>query len=208
MPQPLPSPSVCLAVSGASGAIYGIRLLRMLLQAEIQVELIYTPAARRVLAEECGIVLGADPAVLWQEAGVTADDHWSTLVQLHDHQNIGGKPASGSAGIQTVIVLPCSLDTLAAISMGRAENLVERAAQVALKEQRRLILCPRETPISKVHLDHMSRLAWAGAVILPACPGFYHQPRRVEDLVDQVCAKVLDVCGIPQEKITRWQGSE
>jgi len=208
MPHSSPRASVCLAVSGASGAIYGIRLLRMLLQAETQVELIYTPAARRVLAEECGIVLGTDPTVLWQESGAAADENWPTLVQLHSHQNIGAKPASGSAGIQTVIVLPCSLDTLAAISMGRAENLVERAAQVALKEQRQLILCPRETPLSKVHLDHMSRLAWAGAMILPACPGFYHQPRRMEDLVDQVCAKVMDVCGISQTDIFRWQGSE
>ncbi|MDP6963768.1 MAG: UbiX family flavin prenyltransferase [Planctomycetota bacterium] len=193
---------VVLAVSGASGAIYAVRCLRMLVAANVMVDLIYSPAAKRVLAEECDIILDEDPTVL------LLDKSAAKLVTLIDHSNIGARPASGSGIGEAVIVLPCSLSTLAGISNGSAANLIERSSQVALKEQRRLVIVPRETPLSRTHLDHMSRLAWAGATIVPASPGFYHRPQSIEQLVDQLLSKILGICEIPQQQIPAWEGSE
>jgi 4-hydroxy-3-polyprenylbenzoate decarboxylase len=192
---------VVLAVSGASGAIYAVRCLQMLVASNIEVELIYSNAARRVLIEECDIHFDGDLSVLLPDPATHA------LVTVHAHDDIGARPASGSGLGEAVIVLPCSLSTLAGISCGSAANLIERSAQVALKEQRQLVIVPRETPLSRTHLDHMSRLAWAGATILPASPGFYHRPQSIEQLVDQVCAKILGVCDIPQSTVGPWTGS-
>ncbi|KAA3608092.1 MAG: UbiX family flavin prenyltransferase [Planctomycetota bacterium] len=192
---------VFLGVTGASGALYGLRTLQMLLQAGVEVDLVYSPAAKRVLFEECGLVFDRDPGVLFQ--GLEANG-----CRCFEHGDIGAPPASGTALGEAVLIAPCSLSTLAAVAQGRAGNLIERAAQVALKESRRLVLVPRETPLSRTHLDQMSRLAWAGATLLPACPGFYHQPQTVLDLVDHVCAKILDLCRIPQDRVPPWSGGE
>jgi flavin prenyltransferase len=193
---------VVLAVSGASGACYGVQTLRMLVQAGVEVDLIYSSAAKRVLMEEMSIPLEMDPQVLLKSEQSQAG------IYMHDHADIGAAPASGSGLAELVIVVPCSLSTVAGIANGSASNLIERAAQVALKEGKKLIVVPRETPLSRVHLDHLSRLAWAGATILPASPGFYHRPQTLEELVSQLCSKILGVCGIPQNEIAPWQGSE
>lgn len=191
---------IFLGVSGASGALYGLRTLQMLVAAGVQVGLCYSPAARRVLLEECGLRLAGDPAVLLAP-GQTGDG-----VRLHDFHDIGAPPASGTALGDAAVIAPCSLDTLAALCGGRADTLIARAGQVALKEGRPLILVPRETPLSRLHLDQLSRLAWAGATVLPASPGFYHRPRTILDLVDHVCAKVLDRLGVPQRSLPPWDG--
>jgi 4-hydroxy-3-polyprenylbenzoate decarboxylase len=173
----------------------------MLVEADVQVSLCYSDAARRVLAEECGIVLGEDPSVL------LPDSCDSKLVVLESNDNIGAPAASGTALGGGALILPCSLSTLAKVSSGSASNLIERVCQVALKEAKPLLIVPRETPLSRIHLDCMSRLAWAGATILPASPGFYHNPRSIEELVDHLCAKILGVLDIPQTKIAPWAGS-
>jgi 4-hydroxy-3-polyprenylbenzoate decarboxylase len=192
---------IFLGVSGASGAPYAVRTLQLLVAAGAQVDLVYSPTARRVLREECGIDFdGKDPRSLL----VPGQDH--AAVRCHDHADVGAPPASGTALGDTAILVPCSLTTLAGIAEGRAGNLIERAAQVALKEGRRLIVVPREAPLARTHLDQLSRLAWAGAVILPASPGFYHRPRTIADLVDHVAAKILGVAGIAQSAVLPWDG--
>ena len=191
---------IFLGVSGASGAPYAVRTLQMLLRAGCEVDLVYSAAARRVLREECDIVLGDDPAPLLE------DGYGADRVRLWPHGDIGAPPASGTALGDTVMLVPCSLQTLAAVAAGEAGNLILRAAQVALKEQRRLIVVPRETPLSRLHLDVLSRLAWAGATVLPAAPGFYHRPRTVAELVDHLCAKILGVAGVAQDAVAAWDG--
>lgn len=192
---------VFLGVSGASGALYGVRTLQMLVEAGVEVSLVYSKAARRVLWEECDLSLGDDPAVLLPPG-------LSGTVRLYPEADVGAPPASGTALGDAVLIVPCSLSTLARITSGRADTLIERAAQVALKEQKRLVVVPRETPLSRLHLDNMSRLAWAGATVLPAMPGFYHRPESIQDLVDHVCAKILHVCGIPQSRVRAWDGGK
>lgn len=196
-----PSPDrVCLAISGASGSLYAVHTLRMLVAAGVAVDLVVSPSAVRVLHEETELRYRGKPADL------LAEGQDASLVTIHRHQDIGAKPASGTSGPPVVLVVPCSLTTLAGIAAGSAANLTERAAQVALKEGRQLVLVPRETPLSRLHLDRMSALAWAGATILPASPGFYHRPSSIEELVDHVCAKILQVCGIPQDRVAAWDG--
>lgn len=196
-----PPRRIFLGVSGASGAPYALRTLQMLLAAGAHVDLVYSPTARRVLLEECGLVFdGRDPAPL------LAPGQDARALRSHDHANVGAPPASGTALGEAVLIVPCSLTTLSGIASGRAGNLIERAAQVALKEGRRLVVVPRETPLGRTHLDQLSRLAWAGATILPASPGFYHRPQSVGELVDHVCAKILGVLEIPQQQIPPWNG--
>jgi flavin prenyltransferase len=192
---------VVLAVSGASGACYAVHTLRMLVEAQVEVDLIYSDAAKRVLSEEMEIELTDNVDVL------LAGGQSSARVHLHDHKDIGAAPASGSSPSQAILVVPCSLTTVAGIASGGAGNLIERAAQVALKEGKQLVVVPRETPLSRLHLDNLSRLAWAGATILPASPGFYHRPQTLDELINQLCSKILGVCGIPQTHIPAWEGS-
>ncbi|MAW59938.1 MAG: aromatic acid decarboxylase [Planctomycetes bacterium] len=200
-PAPASVPDrVCLAVSGASGSLYAIHTLRMLVQAGIRVDLIVSPSAVRVLHEETDFRYRGKPADL------LAEGQDASLVTIHKHGDIGAPPASGTSLAPVMLVVPCSLTTVAGIAAGSAGNLIERAAQVALKEGRKLIIVPRETPLSRTHLDRLSALAWAGATILPAAPGFYHRPQTIEDLVDHVCAKILGVCGIPQDRVRAWDG--
>lgn len=191
---------ICLAITGASGAIYGVRTLQLLVAAGARVDLVVSPAACRVLAEECALRFAGDPRVLLAP-GQTAEG-----IRVHAHGDIGAPPASGTALGEAVVIVPCSLGTLSGVAAGRAGNLVERAAQVALKEGRRLIVVPRETPLGRIHLDHLVRLAWAGATVLPACPGFYHRPRTILELVDHVAAKILGVLGLPQDRVPPWDG--
>ncbi len=199
MPVPVPQ-KIFLGVSGASGALYGLRTLQMLVAAGVEVGLCYSAAARRVLLEETGITLERDPGAL------LAPGQEPDAVRLFPAGDIGAPPASGTALGDAGIIAPCSLDTLAAIAGGRADKLIPRAAQVALKEGLPLVVVPRETPLSRLHLDLMSRLAWAGATVLPASPGFYHRPQSVLDLVDHVCAKILDQLGVPQDRLPPWDG--
>ncbi len=197
-----PPSKVFLGVSGASGAIYALGCLQMLLEAEVEVDLVYSPAARRVLFEELDLVLAENPSILLP--------HWPATAKVHlwPHDDIGAPPASGTALGDAVLLVPCSLSTIGGISHGAASNLIERAAQVALKEGKKLVVVPRETPLSTMHLENLARLSWAGATILPASPGFYHRPQSVEELVQHLCAKMMACCGVPQQKMAAWDGGK
>jgi flavin prenyltransferase len=190
---------VTLGITGASGAPYAVRLLRALNDAGVAVRLIVSGYGLRLLQEESGID-GIDGL-----RAATGD--WSR-VELYDALDRGATPASGSAPSRGMVICPCSMGTLASIAAGTSRNLVERAADVALKERRPLVLVPRETPLSLVHLENMTRLTRAGATILPASPGFYHRPRSIDDLVDFVAARVLDHLDVEHALGRRWRSGE
>jgi 4-hydroxy-3-polyprenylbenzoate decarboxylase len=190
---------VTFGITGASGAPYAVRLLRALIETATPTRLIVSSYGWRLLAEETGID-GLD-------ALKAATGDWNG-VELYDALDRGATPASGSAPSRGMVICPCSMGTLASIAAGTSRNLVERAADVALKERRPLILVPRETPLSLVHLENMTRLTRAGAVIMPAAPGFYHRPTSIDQLVDFVVARVLDHLGIENGVGRRWASGQ
>jgi len=195
--------TITLALTGASGMPYGLRLLECLLAAGCRVHVLYSPAAQIVARQECGLTLPAQPReaarVLGERCG--AKDGQLTVFGREDWM---APVASGSNPADAMAVCPCSMGTLGAIAHGLADNLIERAADVMLKERRPLVLVPRETPLSTIHLENMLKLAQAGAVILPPAPGFYDHPQSVGDLVDFVVARVLDQLRVPHSLGPRW----
>lgn len=194
-----PGAPVTFGITGASGAPYAVRLLRALNDSGTPVRLIVSGYGLRLLAEETQID-GID-------ALRAATGDWSRL-ELYDSLDRGATPASGSAPSAGMVVCPCSMGTLASIAAGTSRNLVERAADVALKERRPLILVPRETPLSLIHLENMTRLTRAGATIMPAAPGFYHRPQSIDDMVDFVVARILDHLGVEHRLGKRWKSGE
>ena len=189
---------IVMAITGASGAPYAVRLLEQLLVAKQPVQLIVSSHGLRLLRTETEI---DSTDALRLAAGA---ERWDALVTLFDDNDRGAAPASGSARNRGMVICPCSMGTVSAISQGTSRSLVERAADVALKERRRLVLVPRETPYSAIHLENMLRLTRAGAVVLPASPGFYHRPTSIAKLVDFVVARVLDQLGVEHALGTRW----
>ncbi len=197
------SKTICLAFTGASGMPYGMRLLECLLAAGCRVQLLYSQVAQVVARQEMNLELPARPAdteVLLRERFVNLP---GTLA-VYGREEWFAPVASGSNPPDAMVICPCTMGTLAAITQGLAANLIERAADVALKEGRTLVLVPRETPLSIIHLENMLRLARAGAVILPPNPGFYHHPQGIADLVDFVVARVLDQLKVPHALMSRW----
>jgi 4-hydroxy-3-polyprenylbenzoate decarboxylase len=200
----MPSPqTITLAFTGASGMPYGLRLLECLLAAGRRVFLLYSPAAQIVAKQECDLALPAQPR---EATRLLADRYRAAGDQLvvFGREDWLAPVASGSNPADAMAVCPCTMGTLAAIAHGLADNLIERAADVMLKERRPLVLVPRETPLSAIHLANMLTLAEAGAVILPPAPGFYARPQAVADLVDFVVARVLDQLRVPHELGPRW----
>ena len=193
--------SYAVCYSGGSGVAYGLRLVEVLLGMGHTVHLCATNAAVRVLVHEAGEEL--DPAAP-DLASLFAAELRANL-RVHDLAAVEAAPASGSAGISATIVVPCSMGTLARVAHGFSSNLVERAADVALKEGRPLVVVPRETPLGELHLENMLKLTRLGAVVLPAMPGFYHRPRTVADLVDFVVGKILDRLGVPHDLVQPWR---
>ena len=189
---------VVLAITGASGAPYAVRLLEVLARAQAPVWLMVSGHGMRLLAEECGI---ADIDALRAATG----GDWKSVTLFPDGDR-GAKPASGSQRTAGMVICPCSMGTLAAVAHGTSRSLIERAADVTLKEGRKLILVPRETPLSLVHLRNMVLCAEAGVTVLPAAPGFYHRPGHLRELVDFVVQRVLDQLGLPIEIGARWGG--
>lgn len=189
---------IVMAITGASGAPYAVRLLEALVQARQRVQLIVSDHGLRLLRTETDI--GTVDA-LRAHVGSTV---WDANVTLFDDNDRGAAPASGSARNRGMVICPCSMGTISAISQGTSRSLVERAADVALKERRKLVLVPRETPYSAIHLENMLRLTHAGAVVLPASPGFYHRPTSIEELVDFVVARVLDHLDVEHTIGRRW----
>ena len=197
------SRTITLAFTGASGMPYGIRLLECLLQAGSRVFLLYSPVAQIVARQEMDLAL---PGRAKEAEEFFAKRFASQPGQLQafGREEWFAPVASGSNPADAMVVCPCTMGTLAAIASGLADNLIERAADVMLKESRKLVLVPRETPLSAIHLENMLRLSRAGAIILPANPGFYHHPTRVEDIVDFVVARVLDQLGVAHKLMPRW----
>ena len=189
---------VVFAITGASGAPYAVRLLQVLASRHVPTWLLISSHGWRLIEQECGI---ADDAGLKRATG----GDWSS-VTVFDDKDRGALPASGSAKSAGMVICPCSMGTVAAIAHGTSRSLIERAADVVLKERRRLILVPRETPLSLVHLRNLTLATEAGAVVLPAAPGFYHQPQQVRDLVDFVVQRVLDHLGLDINLVKRWEG--
>ena len=185
---------------------YGVRLLECLLKADIRVYLLYSAAAQIVARQEMDLPLPARA----KDAGEFFSRRFSAQpgqLQAFGREEWFAPVASGSNPADAMVICPCTMGTLAAIAAGMADNLIERAADVALKEARKLVLVARETPLSAIHLENMLRLSRAGAIILPANPGFYHHPRTAQDLVDFVVARILDHVGIEHDLMPRWGGS-
>ena len=188
-----------VGLTGASGQPYAAALVRALVRTGNEVDIAATPAGLDVLRHELGERLGSALAG-WLGPDVAAH------VRAFLSDQVGAPAASGTSMTGGVVLAPCSMGTLARISVGLSSNLVERAADVALKEGRRLVLMPRESPLSEIHLENMLRLARMGAVVLPCAPGFYHPPRTVDDLVEHIVAKVLDRLEISHDLGKRWSG--
>ena len=190
-----------VAITGASGAPYSVRLLQALAAAGQPSWLIVSEHGLRLLQTESGV---GDLKALRDRVGAAA---WDATVRVFDDRDRGALPASGSVQTKGMVICPCSMGTVAAIAMGTSRSLVERAADVVLKERRKLVVVPRETPYSDIHLENMLRLTRAGAIVLPASPGFYHRPNSIEELVDFVVGRILDHVGVKNE-MPRWSDSE
>ncbi len=194
---------ITLAMTGASGAAYGLRLLEQLIVAQQQIYLVVSAPAQIVINMETDIKLASRPT----EMQALLSERYQAApgqLQVFGREQWTAPIASGSAVPKAMVVCPCSSATLAAIASGLSRNLIERAADVVLKEQRKLILVHRETPLSVIHLENMLRLAKLGALILPANPGFYHNPQRLSDLVDFMVARILDHLDIEHTLLPAW----
>ncbi len=184
---------VVVAISGSSGVIYGIRLLEVLKEKKIETHLIVSK-----WAEEC-IKLETDKGLEYV---------YSLASSVYSNEDLAAKPSSGSFKFDAMSIIPCSMKTLASIALGLDDTLISRAALVTMKEGRKLILVPRETPLTAIHLEYMLKLARLNVVILPAMPGFYHRPRGIDDLINHIVGKVLDQLGVEHNIFKRWEGKE
>ncbi|MEE9352460.1 MAG: flavin prenyltransferase UbiX [Thiotrichaceae bacterium] len=199
--------TVTLIMTGASGADYGLRLLEELIKANIQVYLLISRPAQIVINMETNIKLpsrASDIEVFFTERYKTTDGQ----LKVFEREQWMAPIASGSGVADATVVCPCTTGTLSAIAVGSSKNLLERAADVALKERKKLILVVRETPFSEIHLQNMLSLTRMGAIIMPANPGFYHQPESINDLVDFMVARILDHLSIPQQLLKVWGKGE
>jgi 4-hydroxy-3-polyprenylbenzoate decarboxylase len=187
-----------LAITGASGAPYAVRLLEVLAKNKVPTWLIISGHGWRLLEQETGIT---DDKQLKAKTG----GDWSSVTIFTDDDR-GAKPASGSVKTLGMVVCPCSMGTVSAIAQGASRSLVERAADVVLKERRKLILVPRETPLSLIHLRNLTQVTEAGAIVIPAAPGFYNRPTKIDDLVDFMVQRIVDQVGLDIQVAPRWQG--
>jgi 4-hydroxy-3-polyprenylbenzoate decarboxylase len=194
---------IALALTGASGALYSQRLLEVLLQQGITVHLMISAAARIVFSDELDWKLSARASDV-QKMLAAKFQCEPTLLQVYGEQQWSSPLASGSHKVETMIICPCTMGTLSSIAVGSSDNLINRAADVMLKENRRLIIVPREAPFSVIHLENMLKLARLGVCILPPNPGFYFRPTKVSEIVDFVVAKILDQAGIEHTLQPRW----
>ena len=195
--------TIAVAWTGASGLPYGMRLVECLLAAGCRVWLMYSQAAQMVAKQETDLVLPTQPREAQRLLAERFGDKDGRL-QVFDRNDWNAPPASGSNPPDGYVICPCTMGTLAEVAAGTAKDLITRSADVVLKEGKPLILVPRETPLSTIHLENMLKLSRAGAVILPPNPGFYHQPQCIEDLVDFVVARILDRLGVAHTLMPRW----
>ncbi|MGU3470305.1 UbiX family flavin prenyltransferase [Paenibacillus sp. D51F] len=190
-----------VGITGASGAVYGVRLVEELLRARVQVQLVVTDSGWRVLKEELGWNASKRAEALELAFGDALSEG---RLRLYPNGDIGANIASGSYRVQGMAIVPCSMGTLSAVAHGSSDNLMTRAADVMMKEGRKLILMPRETPMHAVHLENMLKLSRMGVSIVPAMPAFYYGPRTMEDLVDFLVGKLMDVMGLEHDLFRRW----
>ena len=198
---------ITLAITGASGSAYALRLIECLVAANYQIYLLYSSAARVVFDTEVGLKLPGAP----EAASEFLTQKFSAKegqITVFGKEQWFSPVASGSAAPKTMVVCPCSTGTLAAISTGMSDNLIERAADVVIKERGQLILVPRETPFSTIHLQNMLTLSQQGVTVMPAAPGFYHNPESINDLIDFIVGRLLDHLDIAQEIMPRWGYSQ
>jgi len=195
---------IVVAITGASGSAYGLKLVSELLQSGERVSLILTAAGRQVLNHEAGLEW---PAEIKEQRRQVQEHFASIAVDCLAIDDFWSGAASGSAAADAMVVIPCSMGTAGRIAAGLSGNLLERAADVMLKERRLLVLVPRETPFNTIHLENLLRLSRAGAVVLPAMPGFYHGPQTMDDLVNFVVGKVLDQLAVEHSLFARWGGA-
>jgi 4-hydroxy-3-polyprenylbenzoate decarboxylase len=195
--------NVALAITGASGAIYGVRTLAALLEQGCHVDLVVTDFGRRLLRDELGPEVSVERLGPWLDAKYGSSIRRGAFV-LHSNRDLGARIASGSRGCQAMAIVPCSMKTMSAVALGLSRSLVERAADVMLKERRPLVLVPRETPLSLPQLRNMVRAAEAGAAILPAMPAFYQHPSSIDDLADFIAGRVLSLLGFEHELYEAW----
>src|SRR5882762_5849738 len=197
---------ITVAITGASGAIYAHRTLTHLAASGVveRINLIVSDSARTVAMVELGFDLrSAEEKKISEWIGIAPD---AKVIRLHRLDNMAATPSSGSHPQAGMIIVSCSMGTLGAIASGAGTNLIHRAADVTLKEGRKLVLLPRETPYNAIHLENMLRLSRAGAHIIPASPGFYHRPQTIEALVDHLVFRILDHLGLPHSQATQWKG--
>ena len=193
-----------VGITGASGVAYARRFLeRAAVLREVEIDLVISPAAQKVFREEEGIDLGVEPYDL--EALIGPGEY--PQIRQHAFLNLGAPPASGSNPYDACVIIPCSTGSLGRIASGICDSLIARMADVALKERRKLILVPRESPLSTIHLSNLLKLSEAGALILPAAPGFYKGAEKIEDLLDFIVNRVFLQIGLPVSSSTRWPGS-
>ena len=201
---PAKDKTITVGVTGASGAIFAQKILSLLEDdpCVARVHLVVTETGQRLFAEELGITSGELKKLSARIIGRA-----SKKIETVPNKDVGASIASGSYDVSAMIVIPCTMGALSAIANGMSDDLVGRSADVMLKEGRKLILCVRDTPFNRVHLENMLRAQQAGAVIMPVVPAFYDNPRSIDDIVTQFCCRVLAQAGLPQEKMHRWTGS-
>ena len=203
---------IVVAVTGASGALYAVRFLKACLEHELRVELIVSEYGHRLLIEECGLNLKTESIEPWLERtypgcpGCPGGRPRSGTIARHGEHELGAGIASGSQRWDAMVVIPCSMKTLSGIAHGAASNLIERTADVTLKERRTLLLVPRETPLNLIHIENLRRAAEAGAVLVPAMPAFYYRPRTLEDIADFIAGRVLSLLGVEHDLFTPGSG--
>ncbi|MFT4710921.1 MAG: 4-hydroxy-3-polyprenylbenzoate decarboxylase [Planctomycetota bacterium] len=207
-PKSQRSQRVFVGITGASGHAYAHGLLIALAGAGLEIDLAVTSAGAKVLDHEQDVVVDPDGRIPLDRLEAWLGKGPAAAIRMWGNDEIGAPPASGTALGASVILCPCSMGTMARVAAGFSSNLVERAADVAIKEKRRLIVVARETPVSEIHLENMLRLAQLGATLLPASPGFYHHPKTIDDLVSHLVSKILDSAGIDTKASIRWAGLE
>ena len=195
-----------VGITGGSGAPYALRLLRVLLDKGHDVHLVISPAGETILQVESGIRVGKTLREKAATIATAIETPHEARLRVFDPMNLAAPISSGSFACEGMVIVPCSTGTLGRIANGISSNLIERAADVCLKERRRLVVVPRETPLSEIHLRNMLALRQAGADILPAMPAFYHKPRHISDLIDMIVGRVLDRLGVENELFQRWGG--
>lgn len=197
---------IVAAVTGASGALYAVRFFKACLELGLRLELVVSDYGQRILIEECGLNLKVETVEAWLDRTYGPGPGRTGSILRHGENEMGAPIASGSQWWDAMVVVPCSMKTLSGIANGAATNLVERAADVTLKEKRPLILVPRETPLNLVQIENLRRAAMAGAVIVPAMPAFYTRPRSLEDIADFIAGRILSVLRIEHSLFPPWEG--